>query len=193
AQPQQTHITHNPARSLPVDKEAVWCSPKLFGRPTRAVGRELLGYIWDVLPQSLIIDRVSLIVRGRASQVEHVADDRDGIVAAQHEHHLPLLVDGEIQCSEAFFAISSSMVSRDGLPLIHPNAAALDIGADQIVVAVPPDRDPTPVRVFRTFTPDLAELVAWLIACRIDTVALESTGVYWIPIYELLEQHGILP
>lgn len=82
---------------------------------------------------------------------------------------------------------------RDGLPAIHPNAAGMDIGADEIVVAVPPDRDPQPVRAFRTFTPDLQQLVAWLVACRIDTVALESTGVYWIPIYELLEQHGITP
>jgi transposase len=81
----------------------------------------------------------------------------------------------------------------DGLPAIHPNAGGIDIGADEIVVAVPPDRDPEPVRAFRTFTPDLQTLVAWLVACRIDTVALESTGVYWIPIYELLEQHGITP
>jgi transposase len=81
----------------------------------------------------------------------------------------------------------------EGLPTIHPNAAGMDIGADEIVVAVPPDRDPEPVRVFRTFTPDLAALVAWLLACGIDTVALESTGVYWVPIYELLEQHGIIP
>jgi hypothetical protein len=80
-----------------------------------------------------------------------------------------------------------------GLPTIHPNAAGMDIGADEIVVAVPPDRDPEPVRVFRTFTPDLAALVAWLLACGIDTVALESTGVYWVPIYELLEQHNIVP
>lgn len=69
----------------------------------------------------------------------------------------------------------------------------MDISADEIVVAVPPDRDPTPVRAYRTFTPDLLELGAWLCACRIDTVALESTGVYWIPIYELLEQHAIVP
>lgn len=81
----------------------------------------------------------------------------------------------------------------DGLPAIHPNAAGIDIGADEIVVAVPPDRDPEPVRAFRTFTPDLQTLVAWLIACGIDTVALESTGVYWVPLYELLEQHGITP
>jgi transposase len=81
----------------------------------------------------------------------------------------------------------------DGLPAIHPNAAGIDIGADELVVAVPPDRDSEPVRAFRTFTQDLQLLVAWLQACRIDTVALESTGVYWIPIYELLEQHGITP
>jgi transposase len=81
----------------------------------------------------------------------------------------------------------------EGVPLIHPHAAALDISAEEIVVAVPPDRDPAPVRVYRTFTPDLHALVDWLVACRIDTVALESTGVYWLPIYELLEQHGIIP
>jgi transposase len=49
------------------------------------------------------------------------------------------------------------------------------------------------VRVFRTFTPDLHMLVAWLVVCGIDTVEIESTGVFWIPIYELLEQHGITP
>lgn len=79
------------------------------------------------------------------------------------------------------------------LSSIHPNAAGLDIGSEEIVVAVPPDRDPAPVRVYRTFTPDLLALVEWLIACRIETVVMESTGVFWIPIYELLEQHGIIP
>src|SRR5215212_6657445 len=81
----------------------------------------------------------------------------------------------------------------EGLPTIFSNAAGIDIGADEIVVAVPSDRDPEPVRVFRTFTPDLQALLAWLLACGIDTVAMESTGVFWIPIYELLEQHGITP
>jgi len=80
-----------------------------------------------------------------------------------------------------------------GLPTIHPNAAPIAIGADEIVVAVPPERDPQPVRLFRTFTPDLEALLAWLLACGIDTVAMESPGVYWIPIYDLLQQHGILP
>jgi transposase len=84
-------------------------------------------------------------------------------------------------------------VHLEGLPTIYPCAAGMDIGAEEIVVAVPPDRDPEPVRAFRTFTPDLHALVAWLVACGIDTVAMESTGVYWIPIYELLEAHGIVP
>src|SRR5829696_7643169 len=77
------------------------------------------------------------------------------------------------------------------LACVHPNAAGLDIGSEEIVVAVPPARDPQPVRAFRTFTADLEALVIWLVACGIDTVAMESTGVFWIPIYELLEQHGI--
>jgi hypothetical protein len=81
----------------------------------------------------------------------------------------------------------------DELACVHPNAAALDIGSEEIVVAVPPDRDPEPVRVFQTFTDDLHALVSWLLACGIDTVAMESTGVFWIPIYELLEQANIAP
>jgi transposase len=81
----------------------------------------------------------------------------------------------------------------DGLPTILPNAAGMDIGTEEIVVAVPPDRDPLPGSCRATFTPDLLALVTWLVACGIDTVAMESTGVYWIPIYEVLEEHGITP
>src|SRR5437773_1714914 len=79
------------------------------------------------------------------------------------------------------------------LACVHPNAAGLDIGSEEIVVAVPPARDSQSVRVFQTFTADLHALVAWLIACGITTVAIESTGVFWIPIYELLEAAGITP
>ena len=81
--------------------------------------------------------------------------------------------------------------SLDTLALIHPNAAGLDIGSREIWASVPPDRDPEPVRRFGTFTPDLKRLVAWLVQCRIDTVAMESTGVYWIPVFELLEAAGL--
>lgn len=71
----------------------------------------------------------------------------------------------------------SATTSLETLVLIHPNAAGLDIGSREIWVSVPADRDPQPVRRFGTFTPDLQRLVAWLVNCRIDTVALESTGV----------------
>ena len=76
------------------------------------------------------------------------------------------------------------------LILHHPNAAGLDIGAREIWVAVPADRDPKPVQAFPTFTPDLKRLAEWLTACRVTSVAMESTGVYWIPIFELLEELG---
>lgn len=87
---------------------------------------------------------------------------------------------------------SPSPRSPAALAVLHPNAAGIDIGAREIWVAVPVDRDPEPVRYFGTFTQDLEQLVAWLRQCRIDTVAMESTGVYWIPVFELIEQAGIV-
>jgi transposase len=75
--------------------------------------------------------------------------------------------------------------------VLEPNAAGIDIGAREMYVAVPPDRDEHPVRVFDTFTADLNELADWLISRGITTVAMESTGVYWIPVYEILEARGI--
>ena len=79
------------------------------------------------------------------------------------------------------------------MPCLHPNAAGMDIGARAIVVAVPPARDTEPVRVFETFTPEFHALVAWLVRCDTDTIAMESTGVYWVPIFALVEQRGIHP
>ncbi len=80
--------------------------------------------------------------------------------------------------------------SRAGLSLTHPNAAGIDIGSAAHFVAVPPDRDEQPVREFKSFTADLQRLADWLSACGVDTVAMESTGVYWIPLFELLEARG---
>jgi transposase len=77
------------------------------------------------------------------------------------------------------------------LALTHPNAAGIDIGSASHFVAVPPDRDDEPVREFRSFTAELEQLADWLIACGIDTVAMESTGVYWIPLFELLDARGL--
>jgi transposase len=78
-------------------------------------------------------------------------------------------------------------------PVLETNAAGIDIGAREIFVAVPPDRDEHPVRVFGTFTEDLQRLCEWLVACRVTTAAMESTGVYWIPLYDLLEARGVTP
>jgi transposase len=78
----------------------------------------------------------------------------------------------------------------DSLKQINLNAAGLDIGDDEIYVAVPEDRDAVSVKVFPTFTADLYRLADWLAACGVTTVAMESTGVYWIPIYEVLEERG---
>jgi transposase len=77
------------------------------------------------------------------------------------------------------------------LPVLNANAAGLDIGATEIYVAVPADRDSEPVRCFATFTQDLGALADWLEQCQIQTVAMESTGVYWIPIMQILEDRGL--
>jgi len=80
--------------------------------------------------------------------------------------------------------------TQSAITLTHPNAAGIDIGSAAHFVAVPPDRDDEPVREFQSFTADLHRLADWLDACGVDSVAMESTGVYWIPLYELLESRG---
>jgi transposase len=77
------------------------------------------------------------------------------------------------------------------LPVIEPNAAGIDVGATEIFVAVPADRDPEPIRCFPTFTVDLERLADWLQQFHIRTVAMESTGVYWIPLFQILEKRKI--
>jgi hypothetical protein len=64
-------------------------------------------------------------------------------------------------------------------PLFEPNAAGIDIGAREIFVAVPPDRDTEPVRKCETFTEDLRQMADWLVSCGVTTAAMESTGVYF--------------
>ena len=76
------------------------------------------------------------------------------------------------------------------LPVIHRNAAGIDIGSRFHAVAVAADRDNEPVRTFGTFTTDLQRLADWLQSVGITTVAMESTSVYWIPVYEILEARG---
>ncbi len=81
--------------------------------------------------------------------------------------------------------------TRRGFSTIHPDAAGIDVGSRFHVVGVAADRDPEPVRTFSSFTGDLHRLADWLTAVGISTVAMESTGVYWIPLYQILEERGI--
>ena len=76
------------------------------------------------------------------------------------------------------------------MPIMRAHAGGMDIGAEEIFVAVPDDHDQEPVRRFSTFTSDLYALADWLQHCGITTVAMESTGVYWIPVFQILEGRG---
>src|SRR2546426_12492050 len=77
------------------------------------------------------------------------------------------------------------------LEIVHPDAAGIDVGGSEHWVAVSPDRDPEPVRRFGCFTADLHEMGQWLVQKGVRSVALQSTGVYWMPVFEVLEQHGL--
>jgi transposase len=79
---------------------------------------------------------------------------------------------------------------RQGFSAVHPHAAGIDVGSRIHVVAVAADRDKEPVRTFETFTSDLYRLADWLKEVGVSTVAMESTSVYWIPIFEILEERG---
>jgi transposase len=77
-----------------------------------------------------------------------------------------------------------------GLEVVHPHAAGIDVGNSVHYVAVRPDRDSEPVRRFECFTADLYRMADWLRSCGVRTIAMQSTGVYWIPLYDILEERG---
>src|ERR1700694_1801308 len=82
--------------------------------------------------------------------------------------------------------------SEDGsLEMIHPDAAGIDIGNESHYVAVPPTRDSQPVRRFGCTTAELKALANWLKQCAIRTIAMQSTGVYWVAVYDILEEAGL--
>jgi transposase len=84
------------------------------------------------------------------------------------------------------------MQSEDlSLEVIHPDAAGIDIGNESHYAAVPPSRDSQPVREFGCTTAELKAMAVWLQQCRIRTVAMQSTGVYWVAVYDILEQAGL--
>lgn len=77
------------------------------------------------------------------------------------------------------------------LTIVHRHAAGIDIGSESHFVSVPPDRDQEPVREFGSWTADLHRMARWLKSCGIDTIAIQSTGVYWIPVHDVLEKEGL--
>ncbi|HCF25820.1 MAG TPA: IS110 family transposase [Cyanobacteria bacterium UBA11049] len=85
---------------------------------------------------------------------------------------------------------SSKSDAVESLNVLHVNACGIDIGSASHWVSVPPERDVQAVREFGCYTPDLMAMVAWLQHCQIETVAMESTGVYWIPVFQILEKRG---
>src|SRR5262245_61814222 len=102
----------------------------------------------------------------------------------------PVLVEPAMTPRRDNFPSPSHRPQRATLQVTNPDAAGIDVGADAHWVCVPADRDPEPVRRFGTCTADLEALADWLQACGVTSVAMEATGVYWIPLYELLEARG---
>lgn len=82
-------------------------------------------------------------------------------------------------------------VDWKALEIVHPDAAGIDVGGSQHWVAVSPERDPEPVRSCGCFTADLRAMAQWLVEKGVRSVAMQSTGVYWMPVFEVLEQHGL--
>lgn len=85
----------------------------------------------------------------------------------------------------------TNQTGNTSIGIINPNSAGIDIGGSSHFVAVPKDRDKNCVREFGCFTPDIQKMIAWLKQCRIETVVMESTASYWIPVFEMLDQAGI--
>jgi len=81
--------------------------------------------------------------------------------------------------------------ATEGLPVLNLNAAGIDVGSREHYVAVPPGRDPRPVQQFGSFTADLHRLTKWLVACGIETVVMQATGVYWVALFQVLQDYGL--
>ena len=79
---------------------------------------------------------------------------------------------------------------ENGLSVMHPDAAGIDIGSEVHYVCVPQDRDTQRIKKFGCFTDDIISMANWLKQCKIRTIAMESTGVYWIPVFQILERNG---
>jgi transposase len=88
-------------------------------------------------------------------------------------------------------SVRKKKVDGKALEIVHPEAARIDVGGSEPRVALNPDRDAEPVRRFGCFTADLREMAHWLGEKGVRSVAMQSTGVYWMPVFEVLERHGL--
>jgi len=82
-------------------------------------------------------------------------------------------------------------VDWKALDVVHADAAGIDIGGSEHWVAISPERDDQPVRCFECFTSDLEQMAEWLAVRGVRSVAMQSTGVYWMPVFEILQQRGM--
>jgi len=87
--------------------------------------------------------------------------------------------------------VAGKKLSGKGMSVINPNAAGIDIGSERHYVAVGEGRGESAVRSFGCYTADVREMAQWLMDCGVKTVAMESTGVYWIPVHQTLQEHGL--
>jgi transposase len=81
--------------------------------------------------------------------------------------------------------------SEEPFAILNQNAAGIDVGSESLYVAVPADRDETAVKKIGTFTRDLYNLRDWLLSCKITDVVMESTGIYWQVLFDILEKGGM--
>ncbi len=124
--------------------------------------------------------------------IQDVIPTRRAFVHLRHtgDHRMPRPIISRAPIERGKKLASQFRNLTPAFSLAYPNACGIDIGSTSHFVAVPADRDDDPVREFRAFTADLHSLVGWLRQCRITAVAMESTGVYWIALYEMLDAAG---
>ena len=135
---------------------------------------------------------ISLLARGAVSFHHNIRDPETAMVVPNQEpkkprKHKKPSKPNKPRARSHRVPVPDSPVA---LPVVHPAAAGIDVHSDMHMVCVPPDCAADRVRQFGANTADLQEIVAWLKECGVTTVALESTGVYWIPLFELLESEG---
>ena len=143
------------------------------------------GIAWSWVTSSTLVSRRAVLCRAAEIPFRRVSKTT---FPRRHPIHHRMLEHNHVTSSTAAVCQGASVAHG---PHPHPShAAGIDIGSTSHFVAVPPERDDQPVREFPSFTVDLHALADWLKACRVDVVAMESTGVYWIPLLELLESRG---